>query len=415
MMSSFLMAGLTLIVLAIILRPLVRGDGSASDSAAADRAVYRDQLREVDRDIERGLLTATEGEAVRLEIQRRLLSVPAASAPAKVGKARFLAGATGVVTALGAVGLYLFLGLPAATRPAGPDIEALTHLSDQVRANPSDAEAWAQYARTATRIGQLDDAETAWRRVLSLGYATPEVVASLGEIMVLRQNGTIDPDAQGMFEMAIKGDPKNDVARYYLALASAQAGDAKDAIARWQALLDDMPPGAPGRDSVMRRMEETARSAGIQVPAAPDRTAEIEGMVAKLAERLTRQPDDEAGWERLGRSYAVLGKSEAAADAYEKAAALRPSDPQLKLSAAEALLATLRPEDAMPTRALSLLHQVEAALPEEPAILWYLGLEAARGRDVPKARDYWTRLVKALPPDSEDAKMVRSALDTLSR
>ena len=415
MMSSFLMAGLTLIVLAIILRPLVRGDGSASDSAAADRAVYRDQLREVDRDIERGLLTATEGETVRLEIQRRLLAVPDASAPAKVGKARFLAGATGVVTALGAVGLYLFLGLPAAIRPAGPDIEALTHLSDQVRANPSDADAWAQYARTATRLGQLDDAETAWRRVLSLGHATPEVVASLGEIMVLRQNGTIDPDAQGMFEMAIKGDPKNDVARYYLALASAQAGDAKDAIARWQALLDDMPPGAPGRDSVMRRMEETARSAGIQVPAAPDRTAEIEGMVAKLADRLTRQPDDEAGWERLGRSYAVLGKSEAAADAYEKAAALRPSDPQLKLSAAEALLATLRPEDTMPTRALSLLHQVEAALPEEPAILWYLGLEAARGRDVPKARDYWTRLVKALPPDSEDAKMVRSALGTLSR
>ena len=41
----------------------------------------------------------------------------------------------------------------------------------------------------------------------------------------------------------------------------------------------------------------------------------IEGMVASLAERLKREPDDVEGWLRLIRSYAVLGRQDEAAEA----------------------------------------------------------------------------------------------------
>jgi cytochrome c-type biogenesis protein CcmH len=415
MMLPFLLAGLTFFVLAVILGPLLRGESSDKDAAAADRAVYRDQLREIDRDIERGLLNPIEGESIRVEVQRRLLAVPPTSSPPRPEKARLVAVATGLITATGAVGLYLILGLPSIPPPSGPEAAAINRLAEQVRANPADTEAWTEYARVASRLDRWDDAETAWRRVISLGHASPEAVAALGEITVLRQSGTVGPEARGMFEMALKGDPQNNLARYYLALASAQAGDARDALAKWQDLLDEMPPASPGRQDVLRRMAETAQASGLPMPAAADRNSQIEAMVTRLADRLAHQPDDEAGWERLGRSYAVLGRADAAADAYEKAAALKPSDPQLKLSAAEALLANLRPEDAMPPRALTLLHQLETTLPDEPAVLWYLGLEAARGHDLPKARDYWTRLTQRLPPDGEDAKMVHAALDALSR
>ena len=109
----------------------------------------------------------------------------------------------------------------------------------------------------------------------------------------------------------------------------------------------------------------------------------------------------------------VLGQGEAAAGAYERAAALTPGEPALKRAAAEALLAGLKPEDPMPARALALLREVESALPLDPAVLWYLGLAEARDRKFDKARDYWNRLAKALPPDGDDMKMVRAALEAL--
>ena len=413
-MLAFLLAVLTFVVLLAVLRPMILGAKAGKDGAAAGRAVYRDQLREVDRDIERGLLTAAEGNSVRLEIQRRLLTIAPAEAPVRTGKARLLAAISGIVMAGGAIGLYLLLGVPATPIPSGPDAAEVARLSEQIRANPGDANAWTLYARAASRMERWDDAETAWRQVITLGHPTPEAVAGLGEILVLRQNGTVGPEAKGMFDLTLKGDPKNDVARYYLALAAAQGGDAAGALAQWQAMLDDMAPNSPGRGDVIRRMEETARASGLPPPKAADRSAEIAAMVERLANRLAEAPDDEPGWERLGRAYSVLGRGQDAANAFEKAAALKPSDPSLKLRAAEALLAELKPDDALPPRGMLLLHQIETALPDEPAVLWYLGLEAARGPDNARATDYWTRLSKILPPDGEDAKMVHSAMEAVA-
>ena len=77
MILPFLLALLTFAALLPVLLPLLRGAQPAPDRASHDQAVYRDQLRELDRDIERGVLTETEAATVRLEIQRRLLAVPA--------------------------------------------------------------------------------------------------------------------------------------------------------------------------------------------------------------------------------------------------------------------------------------------------------------------------------------------------
>lgn len=413
MILPLALAALTFVVLLAILRPLIQGEASAKDGAALDRAVYRDQLLELDRDIERGLLSATEAASVRLEIQRRLLGVAPEATPVRGGRARWLAAITAIVTAGGAATLYVILGLPVTPTPSGPEALVIAGLTDRVRAHPDDAEAWTLYARAVSRMDRWDDAETAWRKVIALGHPSPEAVAALGEIMVLRQNGSVGQDARGMFDMALRGDPKNDIARYYLALAAAQDGDAASALTQWQALLDDMGPESPGRTDVQRQMADTARRSGLPMPASAGPGPDIQAMVAKLAARLAEHPDDEAGWERLGRSYMVLGQSQGAAEAYEKAAALKPSDPTLKVQAAEAMLVGLKPDDALPARAITLLRQAESSLPADPGILWYLGLDAARGHDAAHARDYWTRLVKVLPPDGDDIKMVRQALESL--
>src|SRR5687768_11433273 len=74
MLLWIVFAGLTALLLVFILRPLARGAAQAgADDAAFDRAVYRDQLQELEREAQDGLVPPPEAEAARSEIARRLL------------------------------------------------------------------------------------------------------------------------------------------------------------------------------------------------------------------------------------------------------------------------------------------------------------------------------------------------------
>ena len=131
----------------------------------------------------------------------------------------------------------------------------------------------------------------------------------------------------------------------------------------------------------------------------------------KLATRLAETPDDRDGFTRLGRAYAVLGERDKAADAFVHAADIAPAQPELKLMAVQTLLDGLKPGDPFPDRAASLLREVAKVAPDRPAVLWYQGVVAVRDGKRQDARAAWTRLLAKLPPDSEDARLVKAALD----
>ena len=66
---------LSLVAALLVAAPLIRKVRPARPREDYDLQVYRDQLRELEEDKERGLLTAEQEEAARLEIDRRLLGV----------------------------------------------------------------------------------------------------------------------------------------------------------------------------------------------------------------------------------------------------------------------------------------------------------------------------------------------------
>src|SRR5262245_42257357 len=69
----FVFALMTVAAIFAVLWPL--GRRHASTSGGSEANVYRDQLAEIDRDLAGGLIGASEAEAARIEISRRLLSV----------------------------------------------------------------------------------------------------------------------------------------------------------------------------------------------------------------------------------------------------------------------------------------------------------------------------------------------------
>ena len=459
MILPFLLALLVFVALLPIVAPLLRGSRPVGSRGSFDQAVYRDQLQELDRDIARGVITQTDADTARLEIQRRLLAADRLPAAApRLSRSPILAGVVFVVVAFGSVGGYLWLGAPGvpdepfSARQAGlahqnglSSLEQATAaLAAKLKQNPADAAGWLLYARSLSELSNWDQAEDAYRHAMDLGQTSPDVAADHAETLVMQAGGTVTPAAESAFRQVLKADPHSPIARYYLAIAAMQAGEPRRTIDALQALLAEMPADSPLRAQLGQKIAEAARAAGIPAPElakgtgsagptpdasagpTPDamanaaamsneqRQAMINGMVAKLAAEQDANPGNLDGWLRLGQAYAVLHQPDKAADAYDRAAKLRPDDVSIRLQALKALLTDQSPTEPLPPRVLNLLKLVEASNPDEPLVLWYLGLAAAQDRRVDDARGYWGRLLAKLPPGGSDTKMVQSALDAVS-
>ena len=459
MILPFMLALLALVSLLPIVSPLLRGGRYAPARANFDQAVYRDQLHELDRDITRGLITPIEADAARLEIQRRLLAADKQPAAApRLSPSPMTAAIVFFVIAAGTISSYLWLG-----RPSLPDVpfsarkaeiaqdhgatslmRSASALAAKLKQNPSDPQSWLLYARTLAMMNQFDGAEAAYRHAIDLGGADPDVLGAHAEMLVMQAGGTVTPAAEAAFQQVLKIEPSNGLARYYMAIAALQAGEPRKTIDGLQALLAELPSNSPLRGRLGMKVAEAARAAGIPIPelakgtqptqaVAPvagqrggatadtanmtdeQRQAMIRGMVARLAGEQAANPSNLEGWLRLGRAYAVLNDPESAADAFDKASALKPNDTSIQLQEVRALLSSHEPAARLPPRVIGLLKHVETTDPGQPMVLWYLGIAAAQDAHPDEARRYWSTLLTKVPAGSEDAKMIQSALDKLAR
>jgi cytochrome c-type biogenesis protein CcmH len=464
----FLLALLAFITLLAILMPLLRGSRPAPSRASFDQAVYRDQLQELDRDIARGLITPTEADAARLEIQRRLLAADKRPpAPPRLTRSPVLAMIVFVIVVAGSVSSYLWLGAPnlpdepfsarkdEAAQQSSPSTQELATeaLAAKLKQNPSDAATWLLYGRNLSQLREWDKAENAYQHAIALGLTSPDILGDHAELMVMQAGGTVTPAAEAAFQQVLKADPTSGIARYYLSVAAMQAGEPRKAIDGFQALLAQMPESSPLRAQLGLKVAEAAHAAGIPVPelakgptaaqpatqapaqpsspqapgpdaaavanaanmTADQRQAMIRGMVANLATKQAADPSNLDGWLRLGRAYTVLHETDKAIDAYEKAAHLKPDDTSILLQEVQALLTDHTPAEKLPQAVIAVLKRAEAIDPEQPFVLWYLGLSAAQDAHPDQARDYWDRLLKKIPAGSDDARMVKSAIDSLSK
>jgi cytochrome c-type biogenesis protein CcmH len=451
-----LIALLTVAIAAAVVLPLMRARGEAPPRGAFDQAVYRDQLKELERDLARGLIDAKEASGARLEIERRLLAADtrgaADAAPTQAAASPRFALALALLLPMTALVLYLLLGAPglpdqpyaargperalaAANGPAELEKTAAS-LREKLQANPENDSDWLLLGRTEAALGHWQKSAEAYRQALRVSKGQPDVAAAYGEMLVMAADGVVTPGAREAFTAAIARDPKNVVARYYMGQAEAQEGHAAEAIDAWQKLAADVPEGSEVRRELRSRIVATARAAGLPAPQMPaeaaapaptaadmaqaaqmtpeQRTKMETAMVERLASKLEANPDDPDGWMRLGNDYTVLGQRDKAADAFERAATLKPTDPQILLAEAAALYPQGTPaQTPVPPRVVALMKRIEALEPKQPAALYYLGLAAVQQRNFSEASSYWERLSEQLPANSQQRKAIVGMLDAI--
>lgn len=332
----FVFALMTAAAVFAVLWPLGRKSGTPSASGS-EAVVYVDQLAEVGRDAEAGLIGPAEAKAARVEISRRLLEAsrlddrPAAVSSLSLRRGIAIAALVGVPAA--ALLLYGTLGAPTlpdfplaqrekAVSPDQPLVNLVAQVEAHLEKNPNDARGWSVLAPVLFKLGRYEDAVRANRNILRLSGETAVAHADLGETLVAAANGVVTADAKAEFERAVALDPSEAKARFFTGLAAEQDGRNDVAADIWRAMLQSAPADAPWRPMVslaLRRVsgpdmpklsDDTIASA--EKMSEGDRAAMVQGMIDRLATRLKTDGNDVQGWLRLVRAYVVSGQRDKA-------------------------------------------------------------------------------------------------------
>jgi cytochrome c-type biogenesis protein CcmH len=122
-------------------------------------------------------------------------------------------------------------------------------------------------------------------------------------------------------------------------------------------------------------------------------------MVARLARKLERDPNDVQGWLMLGRSYVVLEQYPLALRAYQRADRLSDGkNVDALVGEAEAL--TLSDESELDGRAGRLIEEALSLDPSSGKALFFGAAAATRRGDLALARERFSKLLSMNPPDN---------------
>ena len=319
-------------------RPFLKKSDVVLQEADAALSVYRDQAEEVARDLDAGLIDRQEFDAAREEIEER-----AHDAARHISNdisicrrsPRAVAGIAAVTLAAG-MGTYAFLGNPEARdlplqarkteilvqkANAGDLTSRIQLLIDSTGDNPDSFADWWRLAQAYGAIGDHTNAAEAYRKAAELSGDRPAVLSAYGEAMTLANGNKVPPAARLLFEQITQkiSDPR---ARYYLALAKAQAQNFEGALEDWMALSDESAPDAPWMALVRRDITNMARFLNRDISGYPADTpahipASVRADISDLEARLSNTPNDYKGRLRLAELRAGQGDTDAAAAALQ--------------------------------------------------------------------------------------------------
>lgn len=285
MIVFFAVAGLLLVAaIFFVVPPLIGKRFRAGDVShdATNLSIYRDQLHELDADLENGTLDRTQYETAKQEIERRVIEEVEEDAElmAKPGGAQWtLAIVVAVLIPLIAVPMYLVLGTPAALDPsmaAAPQQEGAHDISPQriaammeqlksrLQNNPDDVEGWVMLAKTSQALGKHDESVRAFREIVKRSPPDAQLLADFADTLAIANGRSLDGEPQQLIEQALAVDPNNVKA---LALGGTVAFQKKDyakAALLWRRILESVPAETEFAQRIQSSIAEAESLGGVK-------------------------------------------------------------------------------------------------------------------------------------------------------
>ncbi|MEX8520320.1 MAG: c-type cytochrome biogenesis protein CcmI [Leptothrix sp. (in: b-proteobacteria)] len=324
---------------------------------SVDVQTLRAQLQQLEQLHASGTLSAEQYTESKTRLERRVLDLVMAGAPAApvvaVPAARpskrliGIAAAFAVLVAGGGYALYgapSFFGMgPSSTlaQGAGPGagdaaadptagaaagkhtmgVEQIAAMVDRLAArmkeNPNDGEGWTMLARSYTVLGRHAEAVPAYQKALALHVEDPSLLADYADSLAVVNKNSIEGEPLKLIERALKLDPDHTKA---LSLAGSAAFDRKDyasAVKYWERIITSGKANPELVPQIQNSVAEARQLGGmpastVQPPAAPMAPAAAATGMAPAAPAQAAAPAAAAGAFVAGKvtiTAAMLGKT----------------------------------------------------------------------------------------------------------
>lgn len=266
-MTAFYLAAAAMLALALsFVLPVLLRQGTPTSSVRRDALnldVLRDQLRELDADLQAGTIGQASHEAARHELERRVAQdVQSVATQPLVGpRQRWTALFVALAVPMLAGAVYLAVGTPQALAPGaltlpaaqavqpevgevGPaQIEAMVaRLAERLKAQPDDIKGWRMLARSYETLRRFDQAVLAYERLQQLAPNDAEVLVDHAVALGMSAGQTLSGEPERLLQQALTIDPSNVQALALVGSAAFERRDYAGAIQRWRQLLALAPP-----------------------------------------------------------------------------------------------------------------------------------------------------------------------------
>ena len=265
--------------------------------AAVDRlAAARARLRQLKADHEAGKLDDRRYDEARRTVEREIGEGLLAEQPAPSPRpSRLLVALLSVfVVALAGVG-YWQTGSPSLMREAAPvagvpatestaagaaggqpalqQIEAMVgKLAERMKANPGDAEGWMMLARSYAVLGRFAEAIPAYAHAAELQPDNASLLVDYADAVAAPEQTANNPRSLALIERALKIDPNHFKALALAGSAAFDRGEYTVAIAYWQKIADQLPPGSELAPRVQSMIADARDKLGAGGAASPPAT-----------------------------------------------------------------------------------------------------------------------------------------------
>ena len=271
-MTLFILACLLLlgITLLIILRPLLKTPTSNPEPIVSEEQltaqVLREQLQQLQADLDAGLISASSFEQSQNEIHSRALEeisqlkINAPQTPQKAKKSAFVLLISLPVLA---AATYFVIGSPQSINPPPPEqaqammINGMVEkLAARLKDNPNDYEGWARLGRSYRVLGRMNESEQAYAKAIPALEQNPELMIDYAQTLAELDQNDLNARANVWIEKALKVEPEYAMALVLGGGAAFQRADYQLAVTRWEKLVPMVEPGTENAKQVLESIAE---------------------------------------------------------------------------------------------------------------------------------------------------------------
>jgi len=298
-------AGLTILAILFVALPLLRHkpiEEASSDELNIE--LIKQQLKELDADMEAGELEQEQYDASRHDLEKALL------ADLNIGKDSNASEAKSGRWALFAIPvLIVAIALPTYFQTGSPDIisrledpasmqqpaarsnnragqagagqptasmeELVINLAKRMENDPNNVEGWKMLGRSYISLGRIQEALQTYEKAIKLDPKDVDLLMGYATTMAMSRNNQFAGRPAEIIDQAYQLAPKNPNVLWLKGNTHYQTGEFKQAVIYWEQVMAKLQPGSEEAMTVAEYLKDARARlpAGTVIPAAPQAVA----------------------------------------------------------------------------------------------------------------------------------------------